>query len=461
MELFDFQRELVDKIQGEFRKRHKKVIGQLPTGGGKTVVMAEIAMSAMKKGNAVCIICHRIEIFQQIVKTLNRFGIFPGMITAGSMPMPGHQCYVAMVETLYKRIKKDMIQRYNINFFIGDEAHYGAYYKIIKDCNLFWLGMTATPKSTGSPELNEYFDSIACGPSVRELIRIGRLVPATTFSVTHDFSKIKKKGRDYDSGLLLKEFKKPKLWTGAVDSYLKHSKEKQALCFNLDVEQSLDVVRQFRDHGIKAGHVDGNTPDDDRKAIFQMYENGDLQVLCNVGIATAGYDNPATECIIKNYATLSLVKDVQVSGRGARCCEGKKRFDIHDMGRNWVRHGTYGDNINWEHIFQNPKIETTDEDKNKLKKRECDECSAVIKFSLRVCPFCGHETSEKEMEEKILKNASTEEVKQFKLQTLPHDLRMPVDQMNYQQLIRFAGHMGYAPKWAGVQMMLRKKARHR
>jgi superfamily II DNA or RNA helicase len=457
MKPFDFQLELIDKIKQKFRKRHKRVIGQACTGFGKTVVMAHIAASSIEKGNVVCIICHRDEIFKQIIKALRAFGITPGIITSKATSMPGHQCYVAMVETLYKRIKKDMIQRYNINFFIGDEAHYGAYYKIIKDCNLPWLGMTATPKSTGSPELNEYFEDIACGINIRELIRMGRLVPATTFSVTHDFSKVKKKGRDYDSALLIKEFRKPKLWTGAVKSYLKHSMGKQALCFNIDVEQSLDVVRQFRDAGIRAGHVDGSTSPEDRKAIFKMYEDGQLQVLCNVGIATAGYDNPATECIIKNYSTLSLVKDVQVAGRGARCMEGKKRFDIHDMGRNWVRHGNYGDDINWEYIFSNPKEETSKEEKNKLKRRECDECSAVIKFSLKVCPFCGHETSEKEMEQKILQNASTEEVKAYRLQTLPHHLRKPIDSMNYQELTSFAQHMGYQPKWVGVQMGIRKR----
>ena len=49
-ELFDFQNQFIADIGKAFRRK-KKVIGQLATGGGKGVVLAEIARRSIEKGN--------------------------------------------------------------------------------------------------------------------------------------------------------------------------------------------------------------------------------------------------------------------------------------------------------------------------------------------------------------------------------------------------------------------------
>src|SRR6478609_1699737 len=181
MSLLDFQSHLNSNIRKSFSK-NRRVIGQLPTGGGKTYCIADIVARSIAKGNVVCVSCHRIEIFESIYHTLKKFGIQPSLIAQGQNPMPGAQVYLAMVETVCRRMQKGLIEKLNINFFILDEVHLGNYYKLVTQLNCNVLGFTATPKSTGSPELNEYFDDIVCGASVKELIDIGRLVPATTFS---------------------------------------------------------------------------------------------------------------------------------------------------------------------------------------------------------------------------------------------------------------------------------------
>ena len=190
METFDYQNSFISDIQKAFR-HHRRVIGQLATGGGKGVVLAEIARRVVEKGGVVCISCHRIEIFEQLFGNLMKFGITPGLISAGQHPMPGNQVYLSMVETLCRRMNKGLVEKLNINFFILDEVHYGSYYKLVEQLTCPVLGFTATPKSTGNPELKEYFETIVCGIPIGELIRIGRLVPTATYSVSHDFSKVK------------------------------------------------------------------------------------------------------------------------------------------------------------------------------------------------------------------------------------------------------------------------------
>ncbi len=455
MKPFEFQEEFISGIQGAFR-RNKRVIGQLATGGGKSVAIAEIARRAILKGKVVCISCHRIEIFEQLFANLMKFGITPGLISAGQYPMPGSQVYLSMVETVCRRMNKGLMEKLNINFFILDEVHYGSYYKLVDQLDCHVLGFTATPKSTGKPELKEYFDTIVCGIPIAELIRIGRLVPTTTYSVAYDFSKVKMKGKDYDDKSLFAEFKKPKLWDGAVRNYLEHARGKQALCYCVNVEHSNATTLQFREQGINAAHVDGTTDAETRTSIFRMYREGQLDVICNVGIATTGTDLPDTECIIQNFASMSLVKHVQTLGRGARCATGKERFVTIDMGRNYIRHGEFGEHINWEHIFQNPSEAFRKE--SKREKRECDECGAVIKFHLRACPYCGDLITKEEIEKKLLTGATLEEVKAYRLKQVPPELRKPFNQMSKNELYAYAKIMCYNPRW--VHVILRSQGRH-
>jgi len=447
MILYDYQQSFISDIGIAFKK-NPRIVGQLPTGAGKGVILAEIARRSIAKGNVVCISCHRIEIFEQLFTNLRAFGITPSLISAGQYPMAGAQCYLSMVETFCRRMSRGLVEKLNINFFILDEVHFGSYYKLVNELKQPVLGLTATPKSTGKPDLNKYFDDIVCGCSIRTLIKERRLVPTKTFSIDYDFSKVKMKGKEYDDRALFAEFRKPKLYHGAVDSYMKNAKGLQALCFCVNVEHSNETALQFRELGVRAAHVDATTSKEDRHSLFQMFRNGDLDVLCNVGIATTGTDLPDTQCVIQNFATTSLVKHVQTLGRGSRTAEGKERFITIDMGRNYIRHGEYGEDIDWRFIFNHPEAATKKEPKKE--KRECDECGAVIKLHLTTCPYCGATKTRDEIEEILLKDASIKEIRDYRLKTVPPHLRKSYGTMSHAELVAYGRHMGYSPKWVWV-----------
>lgn len=456
-QLFNYQHEFLNDIGKAFRK-NRRVMAQGHPGFGKTITFVEITKRAIAKGNVVCIAAHRIEIFEQTFNQLVSFGITPSLIMPGNHPMPGAQVYLSMVETFCRRMNKGLTEKLNINFFILDEAHIGSYHKLVSQLDCHVLGFTGTPKSTGNPELKDYYDDIVCGIGVEELIKIGRLVPARTFSIKHDFSHVKKKGKDFDDNALIKEFKTPKLHHGAVDMFMKNCPTARALCFCINVAHSNETVLQFRDLGINAAHLDANTDSESRKRILDMYREGRIQIISNVGIVGVGTDLPFTQCIIKNYASLSLVKDVQISGRGARCDDGKKEFIIIDAGRNYLRHGTFGEHVDWKHIFNHPQ-EAFKKESNRKDKRECIDCGFLHKFTLQSCPNCGAFTSSQQLEKALLTGASYEEVKQYRLSKLPPHLRIPTQQMTFEDLKAFAKHMGYSPRWCGVIQGLNNKRR--
>lgn len=443
--LYEYQSEFVNNLRHAFKK-NDRVIGQLPTGGGKGFILASIAMDAIKKGFVPCISCHRVEIFDQLYQNLRKFGVMPSFISAGVYPMAGAPCYLSMVETFCRRMNKGLTEHLGINFFILDEVHFGSYYKLVDQLKCKVLGFTATPKSTGSPELNEYFDDIVCGPKIAELIKLGRLAKLkATYSIEYDFSKVKMKGKEYDDRSLFAEFKKPKLWHGAVESYMAHASGRKALCYCVNVEHSNATTLQFRERGIRAAHVDGTTDEKTRRKIFDMYREGELEIISNVGIATTGTDLPDTRCIIQNFATTSLVKHVQTLGRGARSSEDKEDFVVIDMGRNYIRHGEFGEDIDWKHIFNNPSEAV--KKREKREKRECSECGAVIRFHLQTCPYCGDFISKKEIEDKLLLGATVEEVRAYRIKHLSPHLRRPLNQLNDADLREYGRQLGYKPSW--------------
>ena len=75
MELRDYQQEMLRRLTKAWRK-HRSVMAQMPTGTGKTVLMAETIRQCRTSGGArVLVVAHRRELIGQIRETLAAFGI--------------------------------------------------------------------------------------------------------------------------------------------------------------------------------------------------------------------------------------------------------------------------------------------------------------------------------------------------------------------------------------------------
>jgi DNA repair protein RadD len=70
--------------------------------------------------------------------------------------------------------------------------------------------------------------------------------------------------------------------------------------------------------GVKAAHVDGATGSQRRSAILQAFKSGDIQVICNFGILTTGFDAPQIDVVFISRPTTSIVLYSQMIGRGLR-----------------------------------------------------------------------------------------------------------------------------------------------
>ena len=75
MPLREYQKEIINNVKNAYRKGKNAPCIVLPCGGGKSVIVAEIAKKTTAKGNRVLFIVHRKELCDQIFRTFREWGV--------------------------------------------------------------------------------------------------------------------------------------------------------------------------------------------------------------------------------------------------------------------------------------------------------------------------------------------------------------------------------------------------
>lgn len=405
MQLREYQERFVSEIAKSLVKK-QRIVAQLATGGGKTVTFSAISKRFfVKSGQRVLILVHRIELLEQAARTIqNNTGLKAAKIVAGMRSIPDANIYVAMVETTYRRL--DKLPEFGL--IIIDEVHIGNFTKLIEHYNnKYIIGFTATPIAAKKEyPLKKYFNDIACGASIRELIDQKHLCQAQTFGVKQelDRAKLKMVKGDFDIQQMAQMMSANKYIESVVNAYRDITVNQKTLIFNCNVEHSKIVTQSFLKAGFNAKHLDGEMSADDRSEIMRWFNDTPDAILCNIGIATTGFDQPDIECIIVNRATASMPLWLQMCGRGARPTPSKNSFTIIDMGGNAQTHGFWEADRDWKYLFFNPAKKGNGLPPTK----QCPKCSGILHARIKVCNMivdhglfgkgeCGHVFPDKEI----------------------------------------------------------------
>jgi superfamily II DNA or RNA helicase len=351
---------------------------------------------AVKKGSNALIVTDRIELLKQAGSSFDRFGIHPQYISAGSYPNMNAPCHVAMVETLARRVEqyKDFLESRRLVIF--DEAHKSAFDKIFPFLgeNTFVIGATATPFRKGRSQkgMDEFYNSIVQSIDTPELIELGFLSRPSYFGVDVDLTDVKKVAGEFDAKSMQKQYEKLKTFNGVIDNYVRLTPGKKAIVFSAGINNSKQLADEMDKRGIPSMHLDSEMSDADRRAILNWFDQSHNGVLCNVGIATTGFDQPDIETVILYRATTSLPLYLQMVGRGSRVTDRKKKFTILDFGNNVKRFGFWDDPRDWSL----EKVGSSTVGLAPVK--TCPKCDALLAASAKMCVVCGYEFPKAEAE---------------------------------------------------------------
>ena len=397
---YQHQQKSINEIQESFIK-YDRVLYQLPTGGGKTVVFSNICKDFNGK---VLVLCHRTELVNQSIKTMSNLGLTVQRIDQTTKRIDHNvNVYVAMIQTLDNRLKKNVDYIKDIGLIICDECHILIFNKVFDYFSgAKILGCSATPhimakkaffkcnvckkqqensfKCCGRDSaewvkrqsMSDYYETIVIGEDISKLVIDGFLVPEVSFKVK-ETSINSDSGDEFTKHQLKKEFSS----FNPVRHYKERILNKKTIVFNSSSEENKRIHEQFISEGFNSKMYDSvNSDTKDRKDILEWFKNTDNAILNNVDVFTTGFDEPSVSAIILNTATNSLTKYLQMVGRGGRLCSGKFSFILLDGGGNIDRFGAWSGTRDWGSIFYGEG-----EPKPKIKKEHEQD--------IQMCPDCG------------------------------------------------------------------------
>jgi superfamily II DNA or RNA helicase len=287
------------------------------------------------------------------------------------------------------------------DIIIVDEAHRGVADSYISFLKLYpnakIVGASATWWLLSGKGFNHVYDELIYGPNVPELVSIWLetggnegLTPAKIYKgndIQIQLQGVKTTAGEYNAAGLSLIMGQGNVISDVLEAYNSKLIGRRVFIFCVDIAHSKAVCDRFIAAGVACEHLDGKTPDHDRKGILKRLAEGATQVVCNVGVCTTGVDVPEVSGIILARPTKSLSLYIQMAGRGLRACNwiGKKDCLIVDCADNAGEHGHVMEPRVWSLHPRNPK------DKPKKNHKECRKCGLMVAKSAKQCPECGYE----------------------------------------------------------------------
>ncbi|MFO0975956.1 MAG: DEAD/DEAH box helicase family protein [Planctomycetaceae bacterium] len=398
LSLRPYQEEAVASVYEHLRTRDDNPCVVIPTGGGKTPVMATICRDAVKNWQGrVLILAHVKELLEQSAEKLQqvcpevKFGIYSAGLKKRETKAP---VIVAGIQSIYKRA----CELGPVDLILVDEAHMiavegeGMYRQFLADARIVCphlriVGFTATPFRLKSGLIctpDHFLNHVCYEVGVRELIVQGFLSPLITKAGREkvDTSGVQVRGGEFVAGLLESLMDEPQLVEAACRETMQQTQDrKSVLIFASGVRHGQHVVQRLKtEHGVECGFVTGETPSGERDRLLERFKSGDLRFLCNVNVLTTGFDAPNVDCVVLLRPTMSPGLYYQMVGRGFRLAPGKQNCLVLDFGGNVLRHGPV-DAI---------QIEKREAAGGEAPLKECPICQSMILAGYATCPHCGY-----------------------------------------------------------------------
>ena len=403
-----YQQLAVDAVYQHLREHDTNPVVVIPTGGGKTPVMATICRDAVQQWNGrVLVLAHVKELLQQSVDKLRQVcsDLQVGIYSAGLKRRDTeHAVIVAGIQSVYKRA----CELDAFDLILIDECHLlppegeGMYRQFLADARIInphvrVVGFTATPFRLDAGPIcreDQFLNAVCYEVGVRQLIADGFLSPLISKAglAKADTSQLHIRAGEFVASEVEQTMDDAELVESACAEIMEATKDRNAvLIFASGVKHGRHVCRVLAEkHGIECGFVCGETPDAERDELLArfrgepdgLFPRAPLKFLCNVNVLTTGFDAPHVDSVVLLRPTLSPGLYYQMVGRGFRLFPGKANCLVLDYGGNVLRHG--------------PVDQLLLKDKTRLGEgeapaKECPRCQALIAPAYSHCPQCGFE----------------------------------------------------------------------
>ena len=304
IKLFDYQEDMKERIEKAFES-HQSVMVQMPTGTGKTILLAEVVKSEKLKGKnpdgekseklkgknpCVWIVVHRRELVEQIKETLAK-QLDSSLFTFHSSLNPLDSSLFTLHSSLIKVFSIQWLSKHyheleeKPSLIIIDEAHHAVaktYKEVMDACpEAKKLGLTATPCRLTKRGFTDLFDVLLQSWSVKKFIADGWLSLYDYMSIREDsedwrlVNSLKKRGADGDFSLREMSEKlnvQPSI-ERLCDTVMRYAANKKGITYAIDIAHAERIAQYYREHGLNAVAISSKTPPEERKQIIERFKN--------------------------------------------------------------------------------------------------------------------------------------------------------------------------------------------
>lgn len=383
--LRDYQIEMKSELYTAWEQGARSVMCQMPTGTGKTVVLASVIKDTLfptenrrewwqaqeegqeRQQEAVLVVAHRREILGQIRKALKRFGLGDDLANGrivvesiqklGRALMPEEEPSGTVADSGTAAFKPSLV--------IIDEAHHctAKTYKVLWERfpDARFLGMTATPCRLKKEGFKGLFNRLLLSWSVSKFIKEGWLslfeyvVAKADSNMMQRVRSLTKRGvdGDYQTKELGTVMDNRASIEQLYHSYKQYAEGKTGIIYAISQVHARHIAEYFGEKGMNIACLDAKTPEKERNHIVESFRNGKIDVLTSVDVVSEGFDVPHTDFIMLARPTLSLSKYLQQVGRGLRPHKGKAKTIILDNVGHYYLFGLPNQDRDWRRMFAN------------------------------------------------------------------------------------------------------------
>jgi DNA repair protein RadD len=399
MELRWYQQEAVEAVYNHLCTQAGNPIVCLPTGSGKSLVIAELARRAITDfGGRVLVLQHRKELISQNADKVRKLISIPvGEYSAGLRRYATKEDIVLCgIQSVYNKASLFDVR----NLILIDEAHlcspsdesmYQTFLNDMRTINptIRFVGLTATPYRTGEGALckaDGVFQKLVYNAPIKQLMEEGYLCRVTnkpavgqvdTSSLHMRYGEFITKEVDALFGGMATAEACKEVLQACVG-------RRSIMVFCSSVKHAEGVVSTLRtltDDMVEM--VEGGTTPLERASILAGFVSQSIRILVNVDVLTTGFDAPCVDAIAILRATASPGLFAQIVGRGLRTYVSKSDCLVLDFGENIKRHGPI-DAIDFGKP-RSPKGESLPADDEG---KECPNCQLVVPSRKQSCE-CG------------------------------------------------------------------------
>lgn len=377
----------------------------LPTGAGKSVIIAELCRNALQtwSDTRILMITHKKELIEQnYEKLLTVWPNAPAGIYSASVGRRqlGYPITFAGIQSVHK--KADLLGR--IDLCIVDEAHCighkdeGTYRKLINNlmqinADMRVIGLTASPYRLGHGLITDkpaIFDDLLEPVSILNLIEQGYLATLRSkiTELTYDMSEVHKRGGEYIESELQKAVDTNDQNVKVVNEVIRRAEDRQHwLFFCTGVQHAFHIAEELQKRGITASAVHGGMTKAEREYVLSEFKAGRIKAVTSCEVLTTGFDYPDIDLIAMLRPTLSATLYIQMCGRGMRPKSHTDHCLVLDFAGVIRQHGP---------IIAVEPPKKAGKGTGDAPVKACPECGELVHLSLMECPTCHYVFERKE-----------------------------------------------------------------